>query len=74
MIDEYGWSIVISVYLVWGIGTGILLWVLFKIWEKVFTEILTVFKLKKAFIDFIIDRRKKKSVYTPKLKKESERN
>lgn len=65
MIEEYGWSIVISVYLVYTLGIGALLHVILFVWSRAIDLIFPLFHFHKEFLAWNYERYKPK-VYTPK--------
>lgn len=69
MIEEYGWSIVIAVYLTYVLGIGLLSYVIFLIWLRAIDLFLPLFNFHKEFLAWVYEKYKPK-VYTPKLSEE----
>lgn len=67
MIAEYGWSIVIAVYLVWALGVAGLAFALLYIADKTFQKALKSFKLYDEFRQFLLAKyRPKRKTFKPK--------
>lgn len=66
MIAEYGWNIVIAVYLVYALGIGVLTLLTLKVWEKVVEKALKRFKFDREFIDFVRAKYRDKNAETPR--------
>lgn len=66
----YPLSISIPVLIIYGIGIACGLGILIKVWWWVCNEVVTLLKFKKAFIEFLIEKKNKKKIVTPTIKED----